>query len=537
MNAAFASQRRRRWTRSLFVLASIAGPAAQVSRADIAPSQVLVVYNAANADSTAVANAYLAAHPDIPAQNVVALNNVAISQPQITYAQFTSLIRDPIRAHLLAAGPPDPSGIIAIVLMRPFAHRILDTDNPNIGDNPNGAFLEFLPPSAIAGGQADSTNCSVDAELVLLWQPLDTGEAGGIMDSLSDNLIDNPFHTSISDVHLFSRANIQTAKVFTNTLDVVWQLGGTGATRLMSGDIYLVTRIDAQNTADAIALIDRSQDILVNKARVNIILDEWNLAGPPAACTNDLDDDPLFSSGDPFNAGDDYEDIRTFLQNNGWIVEYDATTDFITGDELPDPIVAYASYGENHKNGGCGEDPPGAGTYLQTFNFAPGAMFNTLESYNGRALNTLGTLFDQEQVADFISTGGTFGIGHVWEPFTFSVPDNEFLFANMLVRGMTWAEAAYSAIPVLSWHHVVVGDPLATLTILNDPGLPPGDLNDDDSANGLDIDWFVDILINGIDGYRAAFPALDPFARADFTGDFVIDHDDVPGFVAVLVGE
>ncbi len=503
--------------------------AARGARADITPAQVLVVYNSANADSTAVANAYLDAHPGIPAQNVVALNSAIISNPDITYAQYVTLIRDPIRAHLIAAGPPEPSGIIAIVLMRPFAHRIVDTDLPAAGDSPNNAAAEV--------STGDATFVSVDAELVLLWQNLDAGENGNTMDSFSDNVIDNPYHLAVTDIHTVSRANIQLAKTFSNAGNAAWVLAGVGANRLTPGDMYLVTRIDANTTEDAIDLVYRSLDLYVNRALAKVVLDEWNLNGPPADCTNDFDDDGLFTSGDPFNAGNDYEEARTILQNNNWIVVYDDTTNFITGDEEPAPIAAYSSYGENHGLFGCGESPPGNGVYAETFNWAPGAIFNSYESYNGRGLNTHTTLFNQEQVDDFISAGGTFGIGHVWEPFTFSVADNEYLFVNMLVRGFTWAEAAYSAIPVLSWQHVVLGDPLATLDIINDPALPVGDLDGDGSANGLDIPWFVNLLLDGPAEYRAAFPALDPLARGDFTGDYAIGMDDVPAFVDALLGE
>jgi hypothetical protein len=99
--------------------------------------------------------------------------------------------------------------------------------------------------------------------------------------------------------------------------------------------------------------------------------------------------------------------------------------------------------------------------YARQYELARGAIFNTIESYNGRALGGLETIYEQGQVADFIAAGGVFGIGHVWEPFSFAVPDNEYLLINFLVRGMSWGEAAWSSIPVLSWQHVVLGDPLA----------------------------------------------------------------------------
>ena len=198
-------------------------------------------------------------------------------------------------------------------------------------------------------------------------------------------------------------------------------------------------------------------------------------------------------------------------------------------------LIGYASYGGNHNQNGSGESPPGGANYINCYRFAPGAMFNTIESYNGRALNGLGTLFNQAQVAGFIAAGGTFGIGMVWEPFTFSLPDNEFMMTNMLVNGLTWGEAAYTSLPVLSWQHVVVGDPLGKPTILNDPGLPKGDFNGDGRVDGLDIAWYTDVVVNGLANYHATFPDLDPIARGDFTGDLKVDLADAPQFTSALL--
>ena len=41
------------------------------------------------------------------------------------------------------------------------------------------------------------------------------------------------------------------------------------------------------------------------------------------------------------------------------------------------------------------------------------------------------------------------------------MPDNEFLVTNFLLGNLSWAEAAWTSIPCLSWMHVVIGDPLA----------------------------------------------------------------------------
>ncbi len=491
----------------------------------IAESQVLVVYNSAATDATALKNAYLAAHPGIPAVNVLDLNNAALNVADLTYAQFVSLVRNPIRNYLSAAGAPDPPDIIAIVLIRPFPHRVQDTDNPTIGDNPNGQANEI--------NAGDATDASVDAELVLLWQNLDTGEAGGAMDSKSDNVIDNPYHQQTAQINTFNRANIQSAKTFLNISNAFWALGGTGAARLTPGDMYLVCRIDGNSLADAEASIDRAKNLYVNKATTRVLLDEFDVS-----TNQDLDDDGLFVDGpsDYCWAGDDYEETTTTLTGAGWTVRYDGTFNFVDAPEETHILIGYSSYGGNHSAFGLGASPSAGASYINGFHFAPGAMFNTAESYNGRALNGLGTLFNQEQVADFIAAGGTFAIGMVWEPFTFSLPDNEFMMTGMLVNGLTWGEAAYTSIPALSWQQIVLGDPLGKATILNDPGLPKGDFNGDGAVDGLDIAWYTDIVANGPANYHATFPTLDPIARGDFTGDLKVDLADEAGYIGVLLG-
>lgn len=491
----------------------------------IAESQVLVVYNSAATDATALKDAYLAAHPGIPAANVLDLNNAALNVADLSYANFVSLVRDPIRSYLLLAGAPEPEDIVSIVLIRPFPHRVQDSDNAAVGDNPNNQGNEL--------NAGDATDASVDAELVLLWQNLTTAEAGGAMDSKSDNVIDNPYHQQTGPVSAFTRANIQTAKTFLNTGGAFWRLGGSAATKLSPGDMYLVCRIDANSLADAEALIDRAQSLYINKATVRVLLDEFDVSS-----NNDLDDDGLFSNGpgDYCWAGDDFEEAATALTGAGWTVRYDGTFNFVDAPEETNVLIGYSSYGGNHNAFSLGESPAAGSAYINGFKFAPGAMFNTVESYNGRALNGLGTLFNQEQVADFVAAGGTFAIGMVWEPFTFSLPDNEFMMTGMLVNGLSWGEAAYTSIPALSWHHVVIGDSLGQPTILNDPSLPKGDLNGDGNADGLDIAWFTDIVVNGPANYHATFPTLDPIARGDFTGDLQVDLGDLPQFLDVLTG-
>lgn len=510
------------------LVAAIAGSAMIADvRADINPSQVLVVFNGQASGANEVLQAYIAAHPDLPPENILNLDNALITGPDLSWSDFTMMIRDPIRSYLSAPGDPTPEGIIAIVLLRPFPHRLLDTDNGTICDTVSQVGNELT--------SGDATCAALDADLVLLWQDLGAGEAGGTMDSLLDNMIANPYHKSTTPISSFPRTEIQAQHAFENLGNVVWGTSAA-ANRLRPGDMYLVCRIDGNSTDDAIALIARSQRLLANKQTATMLFDEYD-----TSISDDLDDDGLFTSGDPFNAGDDYEETTSLLTTAGWNVIYDNTFDFITGIEVPTPLLGYASYGENHSLNGAGENPPGNGTYIEDFNFIPGAVFNTIESFNGRALNGRGTLFNQEQVADFVASGGTFAIGNVWEPFTFTIADNEYILPRMLTQSptirFTWAEAAYSSLPALSWQQIVIGDPLGRFDVVNDPAPLPGDLDNNGVIDGADADLFALLLLDGYADYRAMFPLFDPYARADFTGDYLFDSRDLPGFVDAFLNQ
>ena len=78
-------------------------------RADIAPNQVLVVYNSAAAEAVALKDAYLAAHPAIPAANLLDLNDAALVTSDLTYPQFTADVRDPVRSFLCCSSRPSGS--------------------------------------------------------------------------------------------------------------------------------------------------------------------------------------------------------------------------------------------------------------------------------------------------------------------------------------------------------------------------------------------------------------------------------------------
>lgn len=135
-------------------------------------------------------------------------------------------------------------------------------------------------------------------------------------------------------------------------------------------------------------------------------------------------------------------------------------------------IIALATYGYNGDEGSSEhyllESGPERGPL---FNCVNGAVFTSIESLNAVTMfsdiSTLPAPHHQGKIIDFIEMGGAGAIGHAFEPISEAVIDNLYLHYNLLsdadsdgYADLTFIEAAYTAIPFLSWTEVVIGDPL-----------------------------------------------------------------------------
>lgn len=145
-------------------------------------------------------------------------------------------------------------------------------------------------------------------------------------------------------------------------------------------------------------------------------------------------------------------------------------------------LIGLTTYGRNGNDGR-------PATYLMTggpgggplFPCAPGAVFTSIESFNAVTMFTE-TPTSQAKIAEFIQMGGTAAIGHALEPCQDAIVQVEYLYANLLrdddgdgVGDLSLVEAAFTAIPYLSWTEVVIGDPLMRLR--TGPGGPVSLLN------------------------------------------------------------
>lgn len=472
-----------------------------VARGQLQAWQVLVVYDSRSPDSLAVAEYYAGsavvpggvggqpgARRGVRVVNLADTGAPAALVADITQAQFIASFRNPLRAWLAAN---DPRGRIrCLVMTKGLAHRILDTDNPNVGEDFSGA--QPVVVTELLGG--DSTYASVDSELTLLQQTLDTGEAGAGGDSKLDGMIINPFHNAYVSIGSFSTAARTQAKSF-NAVPVL--AAGTlwRGSSFTAGDIYLVCRLDGPTVQIVRDIIDRAAISTVGTTGSIFILDESRSDGVANNGPNgELDNQDFDNVNRPIWKGDDYEQARNFLNSDGRFdpagVRYDAgpyPTNYFYGPRvsvgtiqlsiIADPILYLASEGGNSDG-----TPNGAprGQLPDSFFWAPMAFYGTLESYNARDFNGKGTYFNQSQISSALIAGATFAAGNCWEPFSQTVLDNDLFIRRFYAGTWSFAEAAWASIPVLSWQQIVVGDPLARVRRSSE--------NADQSNSGVNVD-------------------------------------------------
>ena len=427
--------------------------------AQLGPSNVLVLYNSQVADSLEVFNYYSGIRTGVLG---VDLNDATLGAGNISYGDYETKIRDKVRTHLTNNSLQQQ--VAVLVLTKGLPHRIQDTDNATVGDFAGQASNEW--------NNGDATYASVDSELTLLWENLQTGETGGEFDSHADNFVINPYHGSSSSITSFNRSSITSPNNFQDFADLnrMWHLPSSDP-----GDIYLTARLDG-NTVDQVKdSIDRAQNVRFNQFTDRIIIDEND--GNLTSQGDEKDDTTFFlpKSTDPSYQGNDYDETNSdVLQGNYSNVTFDESSTLLIGatgsvplsdtQSVSGPVAALVSFGHNHTAGG------NEGAYVQTFDGQPvdGAIFNTLESFNGKEFG--GLTSSQGQVSEWIAAGGTFGIGNVYEPFAATLADNELLLDEFLFGDLTWVEAAWASTPYLSWQQIMVGDPLATAQVVPEPG-------------------------------------------------------------------
>jgi len=429
----------------------------------ITPEEVLVVWNSENSDSMEVASHYESARPGVRSLD---LADTSLLPGTISYANFIAKIRNPIRSHL---NDNELQSIIKVlVLTKGIPHRIqsLDTSDPNLGDRWNEVTSTY--------NAGNITYASVDSELTLLQFDLDSGEAGEAMDSPADRAVYNPYFASTQSFGSFDRSSIRSVnrQFYSDETVYGWWMGYNIRTvgpftqkdsPIDAGHIYLTARLDGASVDDVKEMIDRAATITIRRQTDAILLDESPRSNPFQVYSHPL----TGTSIDDYGATEDaFSQTFSQLQKESTSAFLRGATDTISfsGTEVPvtGPVAYLHSYGTNHSGSG-------ARNYLSSYEgqLIPGAAFAAFESYGAAGLGGVSPPLNQAQTHEWIAAGGTFATGPVWEPFTFGISRSAEFLNAFYNEGLTYVEAAWSSIMQLSWQTVVLGDPLATATVID----------------------------------------------------------------------
>jgi uncharacterized protein (TIGR03790 family) len=194
---------------------------------------------------------------------------------------------------------------------------------------------------------------------------------------------------------------------------------------LARDSVVKVSRLDGPSVADAMELVD-----LAVAAEASGL---WGRAYVD------------FSGRDPL--GDRWlEDVRKRLLQEPFDIVIDRASEPFAEDARFDAPVLYFGWYARDITG-----PLAA----RTFRFPVGAIALHIHSYSAVSLRSATAGW----VGPLVARGATAALGNVREPFLQHThrPD---LLLRVLLRGATLADAAYYALPSLSWQAVLVGDPL-----------------------------------------------------------------------------
>ena len=140
------------------------------------------------------------------------------------------------------------------------------------------------------------------------------------------------------------------------------------------------------------------------------------------------------------------ESVATQLDDLGFDTDVDHATATMPATARCDaPVLYFGWYAGN------AEGP----FVLPGFQFPPGAIALHIHSYSAGTLRSATAGW----CGPLVAHGVTATMGNVFEPYL-RLTHRPDLLLRALARGATLAEAAYFALPVLSWQAVLIGDPL-----------------------------------------------------------------------------
>jgi len=206
--------------------------------------------------------------------------------------------------------------------------------------------------------------------------------------------------------------------------------GFTNFSRLHpTNGLLMVTRLDGPSASVARSLVDKA-----------IEAEARGLCGRAYFDTRNLTE-----SG--YKRGDDWINAAaTVARDLGFECAVDNLPGTFDAATLMPQIALYAGWYDGSPSG-----PFLAGGA----EFQPGAIAYHLHSYNANTIRNASSW-----VGNLLASGAAATIGYVHEPFLDTTVQVGVLYSKLLKEGATFGEAAYCALPALSWQATLLGDPL-----------------------------------------------------------------------------
>ena len=425
------------------------------------PENVLVVYNSNSSIQDSVMQSYITARNIPYPTNVIDLNlpdSVQISVDQVTHwvgiRQGTDVIRD-IYNHNGETWFPTYHAwqYYYTYIASPILTHL---QNNNLTNTIRYIVLcKGVPFKIQAAGDFSSANANVTVESLLCMLNTDNYE-----DLIQD--IYEVYHQHSQPDPNYNHSPIVPNPYYSGTYGIDpnynfnWRFSTDHFTLNWSGHTvklsYLVSHIDGVSYNVVKGMIDRSADP--------------DMSGN---ATWVIDDDPSLGYYSYFT------NTKNRLETYGFNVVYNNTNNWITS--YAGDIMGYSSKGTHAEDGNCSwEDSAWVVDSLQ-FDWANGALYNSLESFNGQSLSTLSWRYvprtppycnhTQGLATESTIIGASSSEANGWEPV--SVPGYNAYFLNFAITypayamGYSVVDAIYMGLPYLTWVNAVVGDPLTTI--------------------------------------------------------------------------
>ncbi len=494
------------------------------AKAELNPQDLLLVINSQSPTSCYIGQLYRQYYPGITDSQIVYLDGIPDSSGLastandeiISRADFNSLIAEPIRNYLTSNNMVNSTK--AIITTAGLPYKIEDTNYSNIvqpaaAGSYSSAQIGYIDAASVESElavlfQIDPTSGSPLPTYDRVVNPYQGYRSG--IDCFERDILNRRDDMNWSYLRRMSPSH--------NPPMMEGQRGDYNESHLSNvgkkdrlfsaADIYLTCRLDGPKEQGQSAIfavhdmLERSRrasstEYGINAAGAAVILDD----SPGTLNLNNnriynLDQGVPYLVYDPENPNppdtvnieqrDDFE--SGFCQMTGAMAEADTLNSALMPSahgvnvlldargtcrtsqsdlSFGQAVVGLSTFGRNGDEGDSSNYLLNEGDDSSAlFELCYGSVYASFESYNAVTLfSDIDT--SQSLIGDFLEIGGSAALGHAFEPYSDAAIDTEFLFYNLLADNdsdgyadMTFLEAAFSALPYLSWSEVILGDPL-----------------------------------------------------------------------------